>query len=269
MENSYISDGIEMCSKCHTPREKFVTVKSDTGNIKITYKERILCQCEEEEYNRKLKLRYQEISMAKIEKLRAASLMDKRFYSQTFDKAIVNESNQNQMSICKNYVENFDAMLEKGCGLLFTGEVGTGKTYAAACIANALIEKKFPVVMTSFVKLIENVLKDYQSESSMMEMLDKADLLILDDLGAERKTEFALEKVYNIIDRRYRCGKPMILTTNIPLEKIKSESDIRYKRVYDRIIETVIPVQFSGSSLRRRNPIGKDEEIRRLLGVVK
>ena len=78
-----------------------------------------------------------------------------------------------------------------------------------------------------------------------------AKLLIIDDLGAERSTDFALEKVYNVVDSRYRAKRPIILTTNLSMEEMKETLDIRYTRIFDRIFEMCYPMQFKGLSWRK------------------
>ena len=84
-----------------------------------------------------------------------------------------------------------------------------------------------------------------------MSALMEAKLLILDDMGSERSTDFALEKIYNVIDSRSRTSRPMIITTNVSLDEMLSEPDIRFKRIYDRIFETCYPVEMPGDSFRR------------------
>ena len=103
--------------------------------------------------------------------------------------------------------------------------------------------------MTSFVKILQNV--QGEEEAEYIAMLNTAKLLILDDLGTERNTDYALEKVYNIIDSRSRASKPMVLTTNLDLRDMMEASDIRYQRIYDRILETCFPVRVAGDSFRR------------------
>ncbi len=71
-----------------------------------------------------------------------------------------------------------------------------------------------------------------------------------DDLGAERNTDYALEKVYNVIDSRVRADKPMILTTNLTFDEMMRNPDIRYRRIYDRIFEHCFPVEIPGKSFR-------------------
>ena len=89
-------------------------------------------------------------------------------------------------------------------------------------------------------------------EERIMAGLNAAKLLIIDDLGAERSTDYALEKVYNIIDSRYLSGKPLILTTNMTLKDMQESEDIRYRRIYDRIFEMCFPVRFAGRSWREK-----------------
>ena len=143
-------------------------------------------------------------------------------------------------------------MYEKRQGLLFWGTVGTGKSYTAACIANELLDQMIPVVMTSFVKILQNIQGNPDEEERIMAGLNAAKLLIIDDLGAERSTDYALEKVYNIIDSRYLSGKPLILTTNMTLKDMQESEDIRYRRIYDRIFEMCFPVRFAGRSWREK-----------------
>lgn len=113
------------------------------------------------------------------------------------------------------------------------------------------MEKGVPVVMTSFVKLLE-IIQSTGQESTILSNLNSAQLIIFDDLGAERGTDYTLEKVYNIVDSRYRKRLPMILTTNLTIEQMKDEQDIRYSRIYDRIFESCYPMQFTGPSWRKK-----------------
>ena len=156
-------------------------------------------------------------------------------------------------------------MLEKNQGLLFYGGVGTGKTFAAACIANRLLELRVPVVMTSFVKLLDTMKGFQTDDQAMIAKLNRAKLLIIDDLGAERSTDTALEKVYNIVDSRYRAKRPVILTTNLSLDEMKDTLDIRYTRIYDRIFEMCYPMQFKGQSWRKAEAAHRFDEMKKLL----
>jgi len=76
------------------------------------------------------------------------------------------------------------------------------------------------------------------------------DLLILDDFGMERQTDYAREQVFNIIDGRYLTKRPLIITTNLSLQEMKTTTDLAQKRIYDRVLEMCVPVFFSGESQR-------------------
>lgn len=158
-------------------------------------------------------------------------------------------------------------MLAKNQGLLLWGNVGTGKSYAAAAIANYLLSKVVPVVMVSFVEIIKNIESKKMTQDEIISLMNSAQLVIFDDLGAERSSDFALEKVYSIIDSRYRKKLPMIVTTNLTMDQMKGEVDIRYCRIYDRIFETCYPMQFSGPSWRRIEANKRFTDMASLLGV--
>ncbi len=127
--------------------------------------------------------------------------------------------------------------------------VGTGKSYLAACIANALLEKEVTVKMTNFNTIL-NDLFAAEDKKEYIRSLNGYELLIIDDLGVERSSEYALENIFSVIDWRYRSGKPLIITTNLPLAQLKQETKIEKKRIYDRILERCIPVKIDGASRR-------------------
>ena len=151
---------------------------------------------------------------------------------------------------------------------MFYGDVGTGKSYTAAVIANELLDRMEAVIMTSFIKLVDEMgrfERNNGEEADYIQKLNRASLLIIDDLGAERGSDFALEKVYDVIDSRYRSGKPLILTTNLEFEYMKKCADIRYSRIYDRIFEMCYPVKMSGQSWRKKEAVNRFDEMKKLL----
>lgn len=162
------------------------------------------------------------------------------------------------MELARGYVQRFEIMLEENIGYLFWGGVGTGKTYIAACIANALLDKSYTVKMTNFATIINDLFSS-TDKNGYINSLVNCDLLIIDDLGSERNTDYAIENVFNVIDRRYRTGKPMIITTNLQLSMLYSEPSLDKKRIYDRILENCVPVCVSGSS--KRTVTGKEKMI--------
>ncbi len=243
-------DGLWYCGKCNTRKQSIIHLPA--GSIFGDGGDRIVpCQCrcqQEAEEKRKAKERYQE-EMIRFQRQRDASLMDRKYREAGFGVYQVTDNNKRALSVARQYVQKFDQMYESNQGIIFYGPVGTGKSYTSACIANALLDRNVSVIMTSFVKILQNI--QTQDEAEYIAMLNSAKLLILDDLGTERNTDYALEKVYNIIDSRSRASKPMILTTNLELRDMMEAEDIRYKRIYDRIFETCFPVKIPGESFRR------------------
>ena len=204
--------------------------------------------------------------MHSIRRARISSMMDKTFQTATFDNFRKNSGNEKHLSIAQNYCKEFKKMYENNQGLLFYGAVGTGKSYTAACIANYLLEHNTSVVMTSFVRILKEMQGfDREREEAFTNHLNSVRLLIIDDLGAERSTDYALEKVYGIIDDRYRAKKPLILTTNLTLNQMQTASDIRYERIYDRVFEMCYPLEFKGVSWRKREAAQRYEETKKLL----
>lgn len=255
----YYKDGVLVCGKCHTNKEKKIQLAGEYVTV------RCICKCESEERERIQKQKDYEEEMRRIERLKVASLMDAKLKSATLKTFTQKEDNQKLYTIVKNYVDNFETFYKSNRGLLFWGTVGTGKSYAAACIANELLNRKTPVVMTSFVKVLQVIQDNTENETEFVNRLCAARLLIIDDLGTERNTDYALEKVYNVIDSRYRTGKPLILTTNLNLQDMQMTQDIRYKRIYDRIFEMCHPVMVNGTSWRINQAKERFNETKRLL----
>lgn len=255
----YYKDGVLVCGKCHTNKEKKIQLAGEYVTV------RCICKCESEERERIQKQKDYEEEMRRIERLKVASLMDAKLKSATLKTFTQKEDNQKLYTIVKNYVDNFETFYKSNRGLLFWGTVGTGKSYAAACIANELLNRKTPVVMTSFVKVLQVIQDNTENETEFVNRLCAARLLIIDDLGTERNTDYALEKVYNVIDSRYRTGKPLVLTTNLNLQDMQMTQDIRYQRIYDRIFEMCHPVMVNGTSWRINQAKERFNETKRLL----
>lgn len=185
----------------------------------------------------------------RIQKLRAGAFGDAAaLYAARFE----NDSGAvPQLAEARNYAERWDAMRERGLGLLFWGQPGNGKTFAAACIANALCEQNAEVRMTSLGTVL-NALPalDPAAKLRYLQTLRECELLILDDFGMERRTEYAQEQVFSIIDGRCQVRKPLIVTTNLSLQELKHPTGITEQRIFDRLLEKCVPVCFDGDSLR-------------------
>lgn len=251
-------DGLVYCGKCGSRKQLRVKFGDKTHVV------RCVCKCESKELEEKKRQEEYEEQMRRINRLKEASMMDKKYREVTFDKYEVREENKKVFEMAKKYADRFQNMYKKNQGLLLYGPVGTGKSFAAACIGNYLLDNAKPVIMTSFVKILQDIWEN-DREAEYITILNSASLLIVDDLGTERETDYALEKVYNIIDSRVRANKPMIITSNLELNDMMECEDIRKKRIYDRILECCYPMYVGGKSFRMMKAAQRFDEMKDFL----
>ena len=174
-------------------------------------------------------------------------------YDYRFDK---DNGTVPQLEQARRYVANWKKMQEQNLGLLLWGKPGSGKTFAAGCIANALLDQEdfftTTVKMTTFGTILNKLpALSGQDKEWYLSGFQTCDLLILDDFGMERQTEYAREQVFNIIDSRYLARRPLIVTTNLSVSELKHPRDIQEQRIFDRVLELCVPVCFDGGSLRQ------------------
>ena len=198
-----------------------------------------------------------------MSRLKANGLQDKSLREYTF----ANDKGYNpEMQKAHDYVVHWSEMKAKSIGLLLWGDVGTGKSFFAGCIANALLEQGVPVLMTNFSRILNALSGLYSEEKNQyIDSLNQYSLLIIDDLGIERSTEFALEQVFNVIDSRYRSKLPLIVTTNMTLEELKNPQDLTRSRIYDRVLERCVPRRINNQNIRQRNAAESMKEARKIL----
>lgn len=236
------ADNLQYCAKCHTPVETIIIHPFTKEEKKV----RCICDCRRKELDGyKEREAFQE-----RERQRMICFSETNMKSWTFEKD--DRKNPKLSDAMKKYVEDFKEYKKQGKGLLLYGACGTGKTYLTACVANALIDNGYTAKMSNFSRLSNQIFDTKEGKQNFIDSLNKFSLLVLDDLGAERTTEYMKEMVYTIIDNRYRAGLPFIVTTNLTMNEIINSNDIAYTRIYDRILERCIPIQVDGVSRRRQ-----------------
>lgn len=244
-ETEYMKDGHAYCKTCHERKDGEVKSLMD---MKFIFKNN--CKCDRERFE-KQKQREKE---QEIERLKRTCFISMSQWAYTFDN--YKGETDKSYTIAKNYVKEYEQMKKENIGLLFCGTVGSGKTYLACCIANALIEEyMIRVKIRNFAQIINDLQKSGfdLDKNDYIESLTNVSVLILDDLGIERDTSYAKEQVYNIVNSRYLKQKPTIFTTNLPYEKIQNSDDgVEYERIYSRIIEMCIPIKVMGEDFRKR-----------------
>lgn len=251
------TDGLICCAKCHTPRQHLVKLN---GRVMLPT---VRCRCQQEQYEKEMvELKRQKFLM-EVSRLKANGLQDKFLRDYTFS----NDKGYNpELKKARMYVTHWAQMKEKSLGLLLWGDVGTGKTFFAGCIANALLEQGIPVLMTNFSRILNTLTSMYANDrNQFIDSFNQYSLLIIDDLGIERNSEFALEQVFHVVDSRYRSKKPLIVTTNLTLDELKNPQDLAHSRIYDRILERCVPLKISNHNIRQLNAAANMQEARSIL----
>ena len=256
-ENTYMSaDGLLYCSKCNQKTETIIKHPFTGEARKVPCR----CGCRTEMDDFKDRQKREE-----LERKKRICFAESNMFNWTF----ANDDGKNAKisNAMKKYVENFPDFKKEGKGLLLYGTVGTGKSYFAACIANALIDEGYNVLMTNFTRVLTILTDNKTDKQAYIDGMNRYTLLIIDDLGAERSTDYAKEQVFGLIDARYRSGLPFVITTNLTAEELRKPQDIGYTRIYDRILERCFPIQITGES--RRNREGKESylDIKEKLGL--
>jgi DNA replication protein DnaC len=265
MEHEYIQDGLIHCSVCKKPKQVVIQVpdnyigvfRNETNGI---YDSPCECQVKAAEEEKRLKL---------IEERRLKYIPIKKH--REFRFALDDGQTPRTKLICERYVEKFDEMKKNGMGLLFFGDVGTGKTFYEYCIANELIDRGYSVTATSLLKIIHEAQQFKNDFDEKMSKYLENDLLIIDDIGTERDTGFANEYVYKFIDLCYASDIPILASTNKTLDEIQGEIDsdkeTTQKRIYDRLLEKCFPVKLNKVKRRVVNSDINRKKMAEILGL--
>lgn len=241
---------IPICRYCGRPYKKNPHILEGLPDF---IKEKIIyipdCDCLEIQKEKELeeleRKRVAQCMANKIKRFRDISLIDSKFKLSTFKRA---DMSFKYMKLALSFARKF---VEKGTapkGILFYGGVGTGKTYASSCIANYLMDSGKTVVVMSIGLYIGKIQREWaEAEKELLSYIKACDLLIIDDFGAEKISEFVIEKIFAMIDARYRSLKPVIITTNLDINEISTRFGAR---ISDRIVEMCFPILVGGASKR-------------------
>ncbi|MDO4649675.1 MAG: ATP-binding protein [Eubacteriales bacterium] len=258
-ENEYLGeDGLLYCKKCRTAVQYRLDMNGREAIVGV------ICKCRQEELAQEEKRRQEEEHIRRIRQLKANGIQEKHLLDWNFEVA----EDGKDIQMAKRYVENWTKVRADNLGLLLWGEVGSGKSFLAACIANALLEQGIPVLMTNFSKILNQMGAMYSEERyRYIASFSNFSLLIIDDLGIERSTEYALEQVYAVVDERYKSGLPLIITTNLTIAELRNPVDVPHARIYSRILEMCTPVNVRGGDRRKAISQSKRDVVKEVLDL--
>ena len=231
----YIGDcGMVYCKKCNT----LLTLKKGMFYI---VRQCVDCDAFKEDGETFEKLEEWK-RQQKIKNRKKQCFFTKRAMESTFEKGNLNS--EGIFDVLK-YCQNFKEYKKRGMGLLLYGGVGVGKTYLANAVAHRLIEQDFTCLSTNFSRLYDEA-SEYRNKQLYIDSLVKYQMIVIDDLGAERKSPQMLDFAYKVIDTLYGNVIPVIYTTNLSPSAMKSNSissDSDLSRIYSRVINTTVQIE--------------------------
>ena len=253
-------DGLLYCKKCGCRRERRIDAEGFAPMVVA-----VMCECEEQDLARAEQEKAERDRLERIERLKKSGLAETLYTRCTF--ANDDGRNKAQTEAARRYVEHFKEAYKENIGLMIYGSLGTGKTFLAGCIANELLDRGISVKMTSLQKLVEAANADYgDGREDVLDDVANVHLLILDDFGTERHTEYMNEQIYEIINTRYKAQLPLIITTNLDKSDMDNCDNLDRKRIYDRINEMCLLMKFNGTSRRPEIKAAKNALARKIFG---
>ncbi len=237
------TDGLLYCKKCLGKK----TLLSPSFNGEPPQIVNIQCECDKKVKLIELEKQRLFEREKKYKELQVASLLGEKYYNVSFETADLdrNETFINAYNRCKKFCENAESVMKNGWGIYLVGNCGSGKTFLMACMVNYLTKKHYPCLFTNFFEIAAQIKKTFSrslyNESEFINQLTSIPFLFIDDLGTERvqkegEDTWMQEKIYDIIDRRYKAQKPTIFSSNLTIKELITKRGIMEKTV-DRIAE--------------------------------
>ena len=204
-------DGLLYCGKCHTPKEAYF----EDGHAALFGRDRhpTNCACQQKRMDEKRLADQQRKHEDTVKELKKDCFDTPKLRDWCFSQD--NGANP-QMKHARFYADNFDKMLSENIGYLLWGSVGTGKSFFAACIANALMEKEIPVCMTNFAAVLNDLSGSFEGRNQYIARLCRYPLLILDDpfSALDRKTE---QEIFKNLQKETENGIVLLISHRLYL----------------------------------------------------
>jgi DNA replication protein DnaC len=172
-----------------------------------------------------------------------------RYLNRTFDNFRLSPANKVAVAVARRFAEQFPTQYDHGTGLLLAGDLGTGKTHLAVATLTEIIRMGRTGAFIAVTELLAAMKRGYSGEVTDTNALSKVDLLVLDDVGATRGTEWEVAALADLLGTRYDDQLPTIITTNAP-DLAAFVGD----RTVDRFAESMLTARLTGESYRSKVP---------------
>lgn len=256
-EKDYIGDdGLIYCHKCRTRKQYRLSFGGSESVVPV------MCSCRKAEVQKEEKLRAR-CAEASAEE-RRQELMRTTYPTdemRNISFSADTSADTKQTTAMRRYTDGFAKYSSTGQGLLLWGDTGSGKTYAAACIVNALTEKGILCRFMTPQDIEAITRREYSAHADLLEDLSHRRLVVIDDFSPVSRSEHTDSLMYSVVNTLYNAKIPMIITTNASLEAFKNPQTQNARRICERIIEKCFPVEFQGNKRR--------ENLRSTYGIMK
>lgn len=258
--------GLIHCSACGDPKQTRVNLGKWHGvnvdadgipykkpaNFRETENYRtfpIACLCMKLRKGEEYREQKMKAAAMEAQELKQQGIKDQKFKEYTFEKDDKRNPELSQMFY--QYFEQFETMKEEQRGLILYGGTGTGKTYFACAVANELMKFGYSAMVSNLPTMLLQMQGKVNEQTALLNAIEKVDLLVIDDFGVERETNWTTEKIYQILDARSRSKKPMIVTTNLSPSQMGAFTEISQKRILERLKDSAQAlIEITGNSRR-------------------
>lgn len=190
----------------------------------------------------------------RVDKLFRQSLLPARWETRTFDAFQVNQTNREACEIARRYAKSFTRDCSNG--LIFSGKVGRGKSHLCAAITMELLSRGHSVVFGTVTNLLAQIRNTYSSDKETEKMVFdrfvRCQMLVIDDLGKEKVTDWTEQTVYELINARYEANKPLLVTTNMDVFRLPQRYPQNGEAILSRLLEMCRGVEMQGEDWRKR-----------------
>lgn len=262
-----------VCGVCGKPKECYPFISTVFGNsgkppkdkrkypLGVPVKRACLCDCDVDR-KRKAESEYRKRKASAFRKMdcwgytdeygtvqRNMAMEQTEFCSKDSAGTLKTKSNKH-IKACEKYISTLSQRLESGKGLFLCGKSGAGKTYAAICFANALMDRMFSVCFKEQWQITGFSQFD-SGDKSEMAKLESISFLIIDDFNPDKLNDYGREVIFNLFDTRIKRKLPTVFTSNATENSIKNPHNAADKRIMDRIIQNCHIIEDSTNNYRR------------------